>query len=531
MSSLTGNSISNDQFDIDIEKEKAMEDDNTLTDEDKRLGGSPALKTTLVLSAGPLISQIASALYGIINTIWISRALGEIGMSAISTYQNFDTFARSFASFLQVSATAKISSLYGSGQSKEASQVFSDLLRISIICGLITPAIGIPACYPCVKWFGASDEVADMGYDYIVPLLSVSFIPCIFLVCCGSLQAEGRSWLFSITQVAALVMDCLLFCPLFLLGIKTGISGSSYALALAELIPSVIIITMFYLGKFGIKPHPRELIRMPSPHTWGALKVGLPQLIFQLSLAIPGILIRKIFGLACNSDTAVFNHIMAAYNVFNRLWNLISAIPNAINIGFIPAASYAYSADRSMRVIRLLVHATWIAVAWGTLCMILCEAAPRQLASIFSSSPEYLDWSEIVLRNGNWGTFVAEVPGIIISLLQAMKKGAQAISLSFLVHFLPIPLFSSILYFTDTDNLPRIVYCYPLQAAWGTVISLPFAIFAIRKIFENKGKMSLFEIMRDDDIPTYSANKKNRPEIRDLPHDKNEKEVLLGSFL
>ena len=48
-----------------------------LTEEDIRLGGKPPLQTVCLLSSGPLISQVTNSLYGIINTIWISKALGD----------------------------------------------------------------------------------------------------------------------------------------------------------------------------------------------------------------------------------------------------------------------------------------------------------------------------------------------------------------------------------------------------------------------------------------------------------------------
>lgn len=470
-----------DDHEISDEKESPA-----MTDEDWRLGGRPPLKTILILSAGPLISQITGALYGVVNSVWISKAIGDAGLTAISSYQNFDTIGRSFACFLQVAAAAKISSLFGEGRSDEAAQVFSDLLRISVICAILAPAICIPASKPCVKWFGAMDDIADLGYQYIIPNLCLTIVPCIFLVGCGSLQAEGRSWLFSIAQVCALVLNMAVFCPLFLLGFKTGISGAAYATGLAEFIPGIIIAILFYKGKFGIKPKPRELLNKLSPHTYEAIKIGMAQFILQLSWAIPGIIIRKLFGMACNAEPVVFNNVMAGYNAFNRFWAIEGAIPNAVTIGFIPAASYAYGAKRFKRVFRLLIHATWTCVLWCSATMILTLGFPRALASIFSKTPEYLYWSEIVIRNGNYATFCIEVPGVITALLQATGYGNMATILNIVVQLIPVPVVATILYYTDPTNIPRLILCYPIQSVFGVIVSIPFAYFVLKKIFKEK---------------------------------------------
>lgn len=136
------------------------------------------------------------------------------------------------------------------------------------------------------------------------------------MTACGCLQAEGRSWLFCITQISALVLDMLVFCPLLLLGFKTGIWGAAVATGLAELCPGIVIIILFYRGKFGIKPKPRDSLKKFSPHTWEALKVGAAQLLYQISKAIPGMIIRKFFGLACDGDEAKFSNVMPRFQCF-----------------------------------------------------------------------------------------------------------------------------------------------------------------------------------------------------------------------
>lgn len=62
----------------------------------QRLAGRPPLVTILILMIGPLCSQITSTLYGIINTIWISKYIGESGMSAVATDIAWEGIARSF---------------------------------------------------------------------------------------------------------------------------------------------------------------------------------------------------------------------------------------------------------------------------------------------------------------------------------------------------------------------------------------------------------------------------------------------------
>ena len=500
-------SASNDEIPENISEIQGVETENSLndelfpnksnskkaSDEDKRLGGSPPLKTIIILSIGPLISQLTGALYGIINTLWISKAVGDSGLTAISTYNNFDTIGRSFAFFLQVSASAKISALFGSGKKAEATQVFSDLLRLTIVCGIISPGVFLPLTKITARWFGATEDIVELGYNYIFPNLMSTIVPCIYLLCCGCLQAEGRSWLFSIVQVISLVSNMIAFAPFFLFVCHSGIAGVAYSTISAEIIPGIVLLILFYRHKFSTKPKFSELLHKFSPHTWTAVKIGLSQLIYQFSLAIPGILIRKLFGLA-SSDSQMWNDVMAGFNTYCRFWGLIMSVPNAMTIGFVPAGSYAYAAHRNHRFIRLLFHESWIAISWSLLSMIFTVGIPKYMCMVFSTSPGYLKWGEIIVRNATYASFALPVSLIVTSILQSQQKGNLATILSILTQLLPLPMFSLIFFFTDKKNVPRLMYAYPLANVFAMLVSIPFLIIAIKDIWRDKDESDKYKI-------------------------------------
>jgi Na+-driven multidrug efflux pump len=86
-----------------------------------------------------MILQIMGALYNVANTIFIAKSVGESGMSAVSFCLNFDDLAQRFGYFLQVVASADISALIWGSLLDEVAQVYSDLLLISVLCGICLP--------------------------------------------------------------------------------------------------------------------------------------------------------------------------------------------------------------------------------------------------------------------------------------------------------------------------------------------------------------------------------------------------------
>ena len=141
------------------------------TREDRILGGRGALSTLLLLAIGPLASQISNSTFGLVNTLWISNAVGELATSALSTATTIDQLSICFGYFYLTCATSQISSLFGLKRADVASQVLCDLLRLTVVSGALLPAILLPATKPLIRWFGAQEDVVSMSFSYLLPRL------------------------------------------------------------------------------------------------------------------------------------------------------------------------------------------------------------------------------------------------------------------------------------------------------------------------------------------------------------------------
>ena len=65
------------QLEEPLNPKESAEDSHRTRSEDERLGGKPPLRTIVVLSIEPIISQLASSVFLIINTLWVSLAIGN----------------------------------------------------------------------------------------------------------------------------------------------------------------------------------------------------------------------------------------------------------------------------------------------------------------------------------------------------------------------------------------------------------------------------------------------------------------------
>lgn len=452
------------------------------TAEDFRLGGRPPLKTVLVLAIGPILSQMTNALFGVITTIWVSKAIGEDGMTAVSSYNVFEGMGRAVGFFLSIAASTQVSALFGKGEGHEASQVCCDLLRSCLFFGALVPIIITPCLKPCIRWFGAEEKIIDMGFEYMLPLTICAPITCLYLCSGGCLQGEGRTMLFGLTNVAQLCLNMLVLNPILLFGFKTGIYGASVATVISELIPATTIITLYFVcKKFGMKPEWSQLCKKFSPKTWIALRVGSSQLISMLSVQIPSILVRKYIGKATGPEG--YNNAMAGFNAAFRC-NMVSvSIFNAFSMGYIPAASYAFASKRYRRWLRLTGHLIWLSCSWGLFTCIFTYSIPRQLGLLFADSEGYLQQAERQIRIMNAAGPIAGFRFNCQAILQSMHRGGRAMSVSFINNFVTISALVFILYYTNPNDHVRIMFCYPISYSLAVPLGSLFLIRPLREVY------------------------------------------------
>ena len=474
-------------------------------DEHYRLAGRPPLITILILSIGPIASQLISALYGTIDTVWVSQSVGEIGMTAVSAYTAFDNIGRAFGFLTSVAGSQKISALFGAGQDEEATQVMCDLLRVCILSGIIVPAILAPLVKEGVRWFGADEEVVELGYGYLLPILCCTVFTCWFVTCGGFLQGEGRSLLFGIIQVISLIFNMLVLDPIFLLVFKWGLPGAGWARVISEAIPALALIICYFCGVFTVKPKVSQLFKKFNKNTLPSLKVGMSQLVSNLSVSIPGIIVRKFIGNASRNGGHNFNDVLAGYNIVFRYAQITNNVMIGITMGFLPPASYSFASKNYKRWLRLAIHLNWINLFWGCVTAVLSWSIPRQISMIFSSGDGYLYWAEKLLRVGNALGFIVFGRFNFPALLQSLQMGLTSTFLSLSSQLVSIIVFAIILYYTNQTSPEAVIWCYPLSYAFGLIVGAIVIYIPVKKHF--------FPSKKDTSLPEEESHEEDIPEI------------------
>ena len=447
--------MSNEEKDQDAQKEE----ESSLEDEHKRLGGYAPLTTITRLCPGPLISQITSSLYGLVDSMWVSRFIGEIGLTAMSAAYVIENSVLAFGYFVSTGASTKISYLFSKNNYDSANQVVADLMRVCLIMGILLPAILLPSAKPIIRWLDAGDNIVDMSFHYLIPPLACSFISTTYLLSCGVLQAEGRTWAYAMAQTFSLVSNMILFDPLLLYLIKK-VFAATIATALTNGLPGIVIVTLLFLHKLTCKPTGRMFFKKFDKESYGALLTGISALIMNLSTTIPSIFLQKFIAIAANKIGA-YETVMALWNANVRLYTLSLCVSMALNTAYLPAASYAFGKKKYGRILGLTFHVAWISLVWGALVTFIVCAFPKAVGRIWSTSDDFLYWAGEILPVCFYTIMLCSMKFIMISFLQATQRNFLASVTSISTELLPLPIFACIFHYTGNKDSPkRIFYSY-----------------------------------------------------------------------
>ena len=470
--------------------------------EEKRLGKQSPLITIILLSIGPLISQTVQALYGVVNLFWVSKTIGEKGIEVFGAVFIVDFFAMGISNYLMTALDIRISYLFGENKNtQECSQIYIDFLRVAVILGMIVPAIILPITRPVIEWFGSDKEISYMCLQYMIPPSAGCVVNFIYMISCGLIQSEGHSIVFGISQAASLIFNMGLFCPLFLVAFKLPIWGASLATLCSEGLVGLILTILIFMGKFTIRPSFRMFVRKFSPETWASLKIGIASLISSLADSLPSLLLQKYMNSAAKAIGA-YDLVIQVWGVLEKLYMFVGGVNEAFSIGLMPSSAYAYGAKRYNRMLRLAFHATWIAILISIIYAAFMIFMPEKICSIWNKDPAFLDWCKKIIPPVFYLTPCFTIQYMVPALFQGMQKVTLSSILATVTVLLPMPLFATILYFTNKKSPEKIIWTYPFADGFSCTVCIIFAIIVLCKL-RNSPKDE--EIVKSTSIESLSS--------------------------
>jgi putative MATE family efflux protein len=388
----------------------------------ERLGKEPIPRLLAKLSIPAMLGMFVMALYNIVDTIFIARWVGTLGIAGVSIAFPVQLIIMAVAGAVGIGGASVISRRLGANKLDDANHVFGNVIVIVIGVSAIGVIIGMIWLDPILYLFGSTDEILPYARDY----LSIILFGTIFFAFAFSMnnivRAEGNAKIAMYTMLISAILNIILD-PIFIFVLEMGVRGAALATVISQATTAIYLVFYFFSGKSSLTLYVANL------------KPNLP-LIKEIFAIGSSAFARQVSG---SLMFIVINHSLVFYGgtlgvaVFGIIHKIImfSLMPMfGIVQGLQPIVGYNYGAKQNERVSQSILLAFKVATMIAIVAFIVMMAVPKQILHIFSNDQNVIDMGSNALRITFCLAFTIGIQMITGGVFQALGKARTALVLS-----------------------------------------------------------------------------------------------------
>ena len=380
--------------------------------------------TTLLwrFSLPAITGMVVNAFYNVIDSIFVGRGVGEIGLTAVTIAFPIMIVLMGLGMLIGVGAAAVVSLRIGEKKQREAEKILGNAFTLSMIL-----AIGFTVCIllfldPLLIILGAEPNVLPYARDFTKIIVLGSPFMYVGFGLNNIVRAEGNPRMAMSTTLISAGLNIVLN-PLFIFSFHLGVGGSALATVVSQGVSAVWILIYFLRGKSLLKLRKANFV-LDKEVVLSIFKIGMSPFLMQIAASMTTVLFNYTL-LRYSGELAV-----ASIGIINRIAMLMLMPIFGISQGLQPIIGYNYGAGNYSRVIKALKIAICAATLFSTTGFVLVQIFDKQIIMLFNDNSELIAIGSAAMRINLCMLPVIGFQIIGANYFQAVGKAGYAIVLS-----------------------------------------------------------------------------------------------------
>ena len=338
---------------------------------------TPPIKLFFIAAIPGAVSMLASALYGLLDGIFVGQFLNETAFAALNLAFPFVVINFSLADLIGLGSAVPIAISLGKKEEQEANNIFSCACIMIVATGALIGGILYASAPVLIGMLGAEGELAHMAVQYMrvyaicSPVTTIVFAMDNYLRICGQIKRS-----FTLNILMAVIGAVLEFTFLFVF--KWGIWGAALATCSGMLICALLALYTFLRSRLQLRfCRPRfslDLIRQ-------IITCGSPNFLNNIAGRITSILMNIVL-LDMGGPSAV-----SIYGILMYLGEIVQPILYGVCDSLQPAVGYNWGAGNYARVKAIEKCCFTASAIVSVTATIIMLVIPEQLSSLFIKDP------------------------------------------------------------------------------------------------------------------------------------------------
>ena len=370
----------------------------------------PMNKLLFDMSLPIVISMVASALYNIIDSVFVSH-YSKTAFDAVSLCYPIQQILVAVAVGTALSIQALLARSLGENNKDKAQQV---------LCH------GLFFAEKFMMFFTSDAELIAQGAIYFRICTIFGFGINIQIAFERVMQATGNAIYNLYIQAVGAIINCILD-PILIFGLigePMGIKGAAIATVIGQMVAMAIgvILTIYKVKEVNLSfknfKFDKEIFKQ-------MYEIAIPAICMSSIMSIATVFINKILSAYSSSATT-------AFGVYFKLYQFLCMAINGISNAVIAIISFNYGARLKNRIrecIKLTLISSCVIMLIGMIVFLLF---PNALLSMFNPDQEMYDIAIVAMRICSLSFIGSAINIQVCSFLQALDGSKQSLFLSLL---------------------------------------------------------------------------------------------------
>ncbi len=456
-----------------------------MTDKARFLGEEKISKLMLKFSLPCVLSLLVSALYNIVDQIFIGNSeLSTLGNAATGVVFPLFIIAQAFAWWFGDGCAAYLNICQGKCDADNAHKSIGSGITLTFISSVILMAVFYPLKYPVLTLFGASENSMAMAVEYFDIILA--FFPLYMLsnMMNGVIRADGSpAW--SMTSMLAGAIINIILDPLFIFAFKWGMSGAAAATVIGQT-ASFIISAVYFSRSKTFKLTLKSLIP-DFGAAEGAVKLGASSFVTQMAIVVIAVLSNVMLSKYGTASHYGADIPIAVISIESKVFTVVINLVVGIVLGCQPVIGYNIGAGNRERVKKLYAGILACTLIISLTATIIFELAPRAVVGIFGTPTnipnpdDYWVFAEktfrIFLSLVSFTCFI-KMSSIFFQAAGMPVRAVVASMIRDIVCFVPL-----IIILPSYFGIDGILYASPISDAVSMIVALALTLSFFKKVF------------------------------------------------
>lgn len=423
----------------------------------------------LKLSIPTMIGGMFSALYNIVDSIFVGHFIGVDALAALTISHSIQLMFIGFAALFSVGSGVLISKSLGAKDYQYVNSIIVSTTVSVFAITIISSILLVIFLKNILLSFEISASVYNQALIYISTIVIFSFVVLLNGIFSGMLRAKGLSRLAMNLSLVGALLNILLD-ALFIVVFSWGIFGAAFATVLSQII--VFFGSLYYLQtSYQLNPFNLQYLEKNFKLLWQIILIGFPSGIKLLVIALSILITNKVL-------TPYGVNAIATYGIVSRIISLVFMPIQGCNFGTQPIISYNFGAKRFDRLQNTLKTSLLMMSVIGFVGTFLFQYTPSIWFKMFTEDQQIITHSKEALAIVGSLFFLFGIYMLLSGFVQSVGYVKEALFLSLLR---PVVMITLLYVLPNFFGILGVWYSTPVADIFNVIISSVIAY----KVYKN----------------------------------------------